>query len=107
MVERPTQALEPQNDDPLGGQGDYAVQLGAFRSLERARDLARDLQEDGYRVRLVRTPGNDLARVRAGRFDSRLRAEALARELSGEGYETTLVTDAGREERIGDDPGLG
>lgn len=107
VVRRAPAPEMPETDDPLGVEGDFAVQLGAFRSLERAMDLAQDLLADGYPVRLVRTPGNDLARVRAGRFDSRLRAEALARELSGKGYETTLVTDAGSEERIGKDPGQG
>lgn len=105
VLERPAEPERPTSDDPLGGRGDYAVQLGAFRSLERAMDLARELRDEGYRVRLVRTPGNELARVRVGRFDSRLRAEALARELAGRGFETTLAMDASTEERIGRDSG--
>jgi hypothetical protein len=82
--------------------GDFTVQMGAFRSLERARSLADQLREAGYRPRVVRTPGNDLARVRIGRFTSREGAEAQARGLEGLGFEVTLVTDAGSEERVGE-----
>ena len=82
--------------------GDFSVQLGAFRSLEGARSLAAQLRGAGYEARLVRTPGNDLARVRTGRFASREGAEALARELEGRGFAVTLVTDAGSEEKVGE-----
>jgi len=82
--------------------GEFSIQLGAFRSLDRAQALADQLREEGLQPRMVRTSGNDLARVRIGRFDARDRAEALARELEGRGYEVTLVTDAGSEERVGD-----
>ncbi|MFH1766275.1 MAG: SPOR domain-containing protein [Gemmatimonadota bacterium] len=81
--------------------GNFSVQLGAFRSLDGARSLADQLRVAGYQPRLVRTPGNDLARVRIGRFASRERAEALAGDLEGRGFAVTLVTDAGSEERIG------
>jgi len=86
--------------------GEFAVQLGAFRSLESARTLAERLREAGYEARLVRTPGNDLARVRVGRFATRDPADALARELASQGFEVTLVTDARSEERVGSDPPL-
>jgi hypothetical protein len=94
----------PPETRTLPDEGNFSVQLGAFRSLERAQDLAGELREDGYPARVVRSTGNDLARVRTGRFSSRLRAEALARELSQRGYEVTLITDAGSEERIGRAP---
>ena len=48
----------------------------------------------------MRTPGNDLARVRVGRFTTRESAELLARELEGLGFEVTLATDAAFEERV-------
>ncbi len=86
---------------PSPGDGEFSVQLGAFRSLDRARTLADALTQAGYEARLVRTPGNDLARVRVGRFPSRAGAEGLARELEGKGYEVTLATDANHEERVG------
>ena len=85
-------------------RGEFSVQLGAFRSLEGARALAEQLREAGYQARLVRTPGNDLARVRVGRFPFREGAEALARDLEGQGFDVTLVTDAGSEERVGSSP---
>lgn len=94
----------PPETRSLPDSGEFSVQLGAFRSLERAQALAGDLREDGYPARVVRSTGTDLVRVRTGRFSSRLRAEALARELSQKGYETTLITDAGSEERIGKAP---
>ena len=86
--------------------GEFSIQLGAFRSLDRARALADQLREDGLQPRMVRTSGNELARVRIGRFTTRERAEALARELERQGYDVTLVTDAGSEERVWD-PGAG
>jgi hypothetical protein len=92
----------PPEDPAEPGVGDFSVQVGAFRSLERARDLARRIGESGYRARLVRTPGTELARVRVGRFSSRDEAEALGRTLEGLGFDHTLVSDAGSEERIGD-----
>lgn len=83
------------------GGGDFSVQVGAFRSLDRALLLAVQLREAGHSARIVRTPGLDLARVRVGRFTDRGGAEALARTLTEEGWEVTLATDAGREEVIG------
>ena len=96
-------APEPEAEaEPRDEVGDFTVQMGAFRSLERARSLADQLRGAGYRPRVVRTPGNDLARVRIGRFTSREGAEAQARGLEGLGFEVTLVTDAGSEERVGE-----
>lgn len=85
--------------------GEFSVQVGAFRSLERARMLADQLRDAGFTPRLVRTPGNDLARVRVGRFGTREEADALARELEALGIDVSLVTDAGAEERVGRAPG--
>lgn len=100
---------DPESEEGIeggagSGTGEFSVQLGAFRSLERARSLAGQLQKEGYAPRMVRTPGNDLARVRVGRYTDRDEAEAMARELEGLGFEVTLVTDAGSEERIGRSP---
>jgi hypothetical protein len=92
----------PPKDPAEPGVGDFSIQLGAFRSLDRARDLAQRIGETGYQARLVRTPGTELARVRVGRFSSREEAEALARTLEGLGFDHTIVSDAGSEERIGD-----
>jgi hypothetical protein len=99
--ESPPPRAPPPDPREEEGEGDFAVQLGAFRSLDRARALAVQAEEAGYRVRLVRTPGNDLARVRVGRFLSREEVDAFARTLRQSGFELTIATDAGMEERIG------
>ena len=112
-VSEPTSAETPSRQVrvPLaesrgaGPAGEFAVQLGAFRSLERALSVAQQVRESGHDPRVVRTPGNDLARVRVGRFPSRDGADQLARALEALGFEVTLATDAGSEERIGS--GLG
>jgi hypothetical protein len=102
---RPPPASEPAAE--VGAReegGNFSVQLGAFRSLERARSLADQLRGAGYEPRVVRTPGNDLARVRIGRFTSRERAAALALDLEGRGFAVTLATDAEAEERVREPP---
>lgn len=110
LPEAPAQAtpveapLPPVTEAPRGegeDQGDFAVQVGAFRSLERALLLAEQLRAAGHRARVVRTPGPDLARVRVGHFQAREGAEALALALTEGGWDVTLATDAGREEVIG------
>ncbi len=101
-LEPPTESSSPQTTVPLAeARGEFTVQLGAFRSLERALSLAQEARDAGQDPRVVRTPGNDLARVRVGRFSSREAADQLARLLEGRGFEVTLATDAGSEERIG------
>jgi hypothetical protein len=79
----------------------FAVQLGAFSSLERARSLADRLRHAGYEPRIVGIPGDDLARVRVGRFPLREEAQALAGELQGRGFEVRVVADVWSEERVG------
>jgi hypothetical protein len=91
---------DPDVSGQVASGGPVSVQLGAFRSLERARTLSRRVQEAGFEPRLVTVPGSDLYRVRLGRFDGRPPAEALARELAGEGFESTIVTDARSEEEV-------
>lgn len=99
--ESPVPATTDASARAWEAQGDFAVQVGAFRSLDRALLLAEQLRNAGHRVRVVRTPGPDLARVRVGRFKGREEAETLARVLTDEGWEVTLATDSGREEIIG------
>jgi len=86
---------------PQSGGGNFSVQVGAFRSLDRALTVAGQLQAAGFQPRVVRTPGNDLARVRVGRFNARAESETLVRELRAKGFEVTLAMDAGSEERVG------
>jgi hypothetical protein len=98
VTRREPEAPEEETEVDTGG---FSVQVGAFRSLNRARAVAAELGELGFQVRLVRTPGTELARVRVGRFPSRDEAEAMGRRLEDSGFDHTIVTDVGSEERIG------
>jgi len=93
--------------NPAEASWSFAVQLGAFRSIERARALADRLRHAGHQPRIVGIPGDELARVRVGRFPLREEAEALARDLEGEGFEVRVVADAWSEERVGTGEGGG
>ena len=90
----------PAPTDSMDASWSYAVQLGAFNSLERARALADRLRHAGYDPRVVGIPEDELARVRVGRFPVREEAEVLAEELAGHGFEVRVVSDAWCEERV-------
>ena len=92
---------------PRNETGLFAVQVGAFRSLDRALSVSRQLRAAGFQPRVVRTPGNDLARVRVGRFTLREDTAALILELETRGFEVTLAMDAESEERVGKPSTLG
>lgn len=91
-------AVEP-GPDPRAAGG-YAVQIGAFSDLERARSLAERAAGADFEVRLVRIGGSALVRVRSGRFIEQEAAMELMRALKARGFEVALVTDATREEPI-------
>jgi len=77
-----------------GGSGEYTVQLGAFRSKEKAERLLRALGAEklsGAYIAEARVSGSLYYRVRAGDFQSRDRAVKLAKRLAYEGYETVLM----------------
>jgi hypothetical protein len=60
--ERPPPTPEPVGDaSSQGGQGEFAVQTGAFRSLAResARQLARELERLGFEVTLATDAGSE------------------------------------------------
>jgi hypothetical protein len=105
LAEMPEEASTPAVLEGSSGQGgnpgNFAVQVGAFRSLDGALLLANQLRNAGHQARVVRTPGPDLARVRVGHFRNREEAETLALILADEGWEVTLATDAGQEAVIG------
>lgn len=106
----PPRSPEPEVSAPPPGTGQeedvgsFSVQLGAFQNLDLARGLAEKLQVAGYAPRLVRTPGNDLSRVRIGRFSSREGAEVRAQELAARGFDVTVVSDASLERQIFSSP---
>ncbi|HEY0809085.1 MAG TPA: SPOR domain-containing protein [Longimicrobiales bacterium] len=85
--------------DIVGGR--VSVQVGAFRELEGARDVQTQLENAGLTdVRLVRTPGSSLIRVRIGRFTNRAGAEQLLARLAALDVSAVLVIDADKEERV-------
>lgn len=92
--------VTPAPTDSMDASWSYAVQLGAFSSLERARALADRLRHAGYDPRVVGIPEDELARVRVGRFPVREEAEVLAEELAGHGFEVRVVSDAWCEDRV-------
>jgi len=76
------------------GSGEYTVQLGAFRSKEKAERLLRALGAEklsGAYISEARVSGSLYYRVRAGDFQSRVKAMKLAKSLAYEGYETILM----------------
>jgi cell division septation protein DedD len=82
---------------PVAG-GRVSVQVGAFRDLDRARDVQAQLESAGFsEVRLVRVAGNNLIRVRIGRFTNRAGAEPVLARLAAADMSAVLVTDADKE----------
>lgn len=77
----------------VAAAGDWAVQVGAFGSVETARGLVKDLSGDGYRAFLspVVRSGKTLHRVRVGPESDRAGAERLAQRLKARGLPATVV----------------
>ena len=80
---------------------DHAVQLGAFSSLGRARELVERARAAGLTPRLVTVPGSDLVRVRLGRFADEPEAESLAGRARSLGFDALVVGEASRERAAG------
>lgn len=71
--------------------GDYSVQIGLYRSLERAQYVLMEAVEKGYEGEVV--PWKNFFAVRLGDFDTLQEAETFAARLRAEGYETLVVLD--------------
>ncbi len=97
LPERP-----PVDDPPVESSPPlpYAIQLGAFSTLERARSLAEEVRGRGYEVRVVQVEGSALVRVRMGAFPTRPDAEEVARALRGLGLEAVVSSDREREGEV-------
>lgn len=80
--------------------GRYAIQLGAFASEARARNVQRRAKAAGFDSRLIRVPGNRLIRVRVGRLGSVSAAREMSARLHKLGFKTAIVSDANQEEPI-------
>ncbi len=94
ILERAPTATEDRERGPV------SIQLGAFRQVEGAMELASMARAAGHEPRLVRVPGSDLVRVRVGYFRTRAQALHLRRALSSGGFDSTVVTDAMSEEEV-------
>lgn len=92
---------DPAEEAGASVRGDYAVQLGAFSTMIRARELMERARAAGLEPRLVRVPGSALARVRVGRFTGRPAAEELRRRVVGLGLEALVSEDASSEQPVG------
>ena len=96
-----TVVQEPETDSPSGAETvslRYAVQVGAFESEERARDLLAAVNASGFRARIVRVPESPLVRVRIGAFSDRAGAAELMDQVRRRGHEATIAADVPDEE---------
>jgi rare lipoprotein A len=77
------------------GEGDYVVQLGAFKEEQNARRLKQALswKYPGAYVTKAIVSGRTYHRVRIGGFKSRKKAYKLATALADEGYEIVIMRD--------------
>jgi len=76
-------------------EGQYTVQLGAFRDRDPAVALRQRVEATGLTVR-IEEPDNstDWYRVRSGHFPSQEQAEDVARGLTDRGFEAIVVTES-------------
>ena len=72
-------------------RGDYSVQVGLYRSFERAQYALMEAVEQGYEGEVV--PWRNFFAVRLGDFDTLQEAENFAARLREGGYETLVVVD--------------
>ena len=79
------------------GEGQYTVQIAAFRKRADAVALTRRLQEGGLPARVVIMPGSSLFLVRAGRFRTSADATPLLRQVRGRVPAAVMAADAHRE----------
>tara|TARA_B100000378_G_scaffold204113_1_gene167429 strand:+ start:208 stop:1005 length:798 start_codon:yes stop_codon:yes gene_type:complete len=94
---------KPEADSPSGAETAslrYAVQVGAFESEERARDLLVAVNASGFRARIVRVPESPLVRVRIGAFSDRAGAAELMDQVRRRGHEATIAADVPDEEPV-------
>ena len=74
-----------ENDVETKNTGYYTVQVGAFSEGNRADELAKQLKEKGYTVRVV-SPLSDesstLYKVQVGKYDNKDSAAKSAKKLN-------------------------
>ncbi len=90
----PEPRRQPQPAEPvpeLSPSGDILVQVGAFRSGEKAARLTHELRQEGYAANTIE--GSDYDRVVVGPFASRTEAANARSQLDQQGYEGYLRAD--------------
>ncbi|MDI6827667.1 MAG: SPOR domain-containing protein [Armatimonadota bacterium] len=92
-LERPRVATEPKT--LAAPQIIYRVQVGKYRNKENADQLASELQEKGYKARIVPTKDGERTfyHVQIGRYNIREDAQELANDLVDEGYSPTVISE--------------
>jgi len=90
---KPESKPEPAAQPAATAGGAWAVQVGAFGSLETARGMVRDLTGAGYRAYIapVTRGGKTLHRVRVGPEAEQESAEQIAKRLKARGLPATVV----------------
>ena len=76
------------------GEGQYALQLGAYRARENADRVVSELKQKGYAAYIARPTGSSaLFTVRVGPFQDRAQAESMRQRLSRDpkGYESFII----------------
>ena len=103
----PTTGAQPQVAKPAApaaapaARYRHAVQVAAFRDINGARSVARQLEKSGFaNVRLVTVPANSLIRVRIGTFENSAAASALAAKVKAAGFTAAVVADALSEQAL-------
>ena len=80
----------------INAEARYVVQIGAFKQLLRAQQLAEDIRQLGFTVRLqpLERDGTQLWRVQVIGFVSRAEAESVRIELKQAGYADIAIKES-------------
>jgi len=90
--ERTAAATPGKSAAKATGNGNYWVQVGAFKESHNAEGLAKKLRAEGFSVQIAKvTRAEPLHVVRVGGYPDRSRANAAREELQGKGH-TGFVT---------------
>lgn len=82
------------DDSPATPSGRFAVQMGAFGSLENAQQFREGLYDDGYRpiqVVKVKSGGRTIHRVVLGPFANQSKAEKVQMQTRAKGRDCLII----------------
>lgn len=99
-LEEPDRDAVGEAVDGAAPEGDFAIELGAFRNRGTALALADRLERFGFEARLVTLAGSDRVRVRVGRYADRASADDGVSRLQQAGFQGGAVADATRERSV-------